>query len=76
MQAAGAAAVFEFHHRVRGAVAADAARIEKGQLGGFIEIGNMGVAEKNGIHAPLHACIAGDLIAFFYPQGVTVADEK
>ena len=54
MQAAGAAPVFEFHHCVGRAVAADAAGIEKDQFGGFVEIGNMGVAEKNGIYAALY----------------------
>ena len=76
MQAAGAAAVLEFHHRVGRMIVADAAGVEEDQLGRFVEIGNMGVAEKNGIDAPLHACIAGDLIAFFHPQGVAVTDEK
>lgn len=76
MQAAGAAVILKFHHCVGRTIAADAAGIEKDQFGGFVEIGDMGVAEKNGIDAPLHACIAGDLIAFFHPQGMAVADEK
>ena len=71
-----AAAVLNIHNGVGGAIAADAAGVEKRKFGGNIEIGHMGVAEKHGAHATLQPCIAGDLVAFLYPQSVTVADEK